>query len=405
MEGQTHKTIDPLHSQVLVAGGGPAGMVAAYALALNGITVRVLEQAPTCMEDMRASTFHPPTLEMMQQLGLADELEAIGLRAPVYQFSNRVSGKSYRLDMGELADVTPFPYRLQCEQFKLTRLIAARLQAMPNAEVLFSHTVAGVAQGANAVQLSAETPYDMRLFQAEYLIGADGGNSTVRKWLGTGFDGFTYPESFLTLSTTYPLDEAMPWLEQVNYIADSPNWWVILKTPGAWRVLAPQAYNTSSEEVTSDARKDELFARLLGANVSVETEHRTCYRVHQRVAKTFRHGRIVLVGDSAHLNNPLGGFGMNSGIHDAMNLAEKLSKILLEDAEADPLLSLYDRQRRTVTHEFVQTQTIANKKDFENGMEAREAKFAQLEANAAERREYMMEQAMFRSLERAAEIV
>lgn len=404
MQGQSHKTIDALHSQVLVAGGGPAGMVAAYALALNGITVRVIEQAPTCMEDMRASTFHPPTLEMMQKLGLSDELEAAGLRAPIYQFANRVSGKAYRLDMGELADMTPFPYRLQCEQFKLTRLIAARLEALPNAEVLFSHSVAGVTQGANAVQVSAETPYDMRLFQAEYLIGADGGNSTVRKWLGIGFDGFTYPESFLTLSTRYPLDEAMPWLEQVNYVADSPNWWVILRTPGAWRVLAPQAYSTSTEEVTSDARKDELFARLLGANASVETEHRTCYRVHQRVAKTFRHGRIALVGDSAHLNNPLGGFGMNSGIHDAMNLSDKLSKILLEGAEADPLLSLYDRQRRTVTHEFVQAQTIANKQAFEHGMDEREAKFAQLEANAGERREYMLEQAMFRSLERAAEV-
>ena len=397
-------TIDAYHSQVLIAGGGPAGMVAAYALALNGVSVRVLEQAPTCLEDMRASTLHPPTLEMLQKLGLVEELEAQGLRAPVYQFSNRENGNSYRLDLGEIADVTPYPYRLQCEQFKLTRLIAARLAEMPNAEVLFSHRVASFTQGANAVQVSVETPFDIKLFHAEYLIGADGGNSTVRKWLNIGFDGFTYPESFLTLSTTYPIEEVMPWVEKVNYVADPPHWWVLLRTPGAWRVLVPQAYSTSSEEVTSEARKDEVFASLLGPDIKIETEHRTCYRVHQRVAKSFRRGRVVLAGDSAHLNNPLGGFGMNSGIHDAINLADKLSKALLEAGDADALLDIYDRQRRIVTHEFVQAQTIANKQAFETGIAAREAKMQQLQADPALRREYLLEQAMFRSLERAAEI-
>lgn len=397
-------TTNASYSQVLIAGGGPAGMVAAYALALNGISVRVLEEAPTCLEDMRASTLHPPTLEMLSKLGLSDELEAQGLRAPVYQFSNRANGHNYRLDLTEIADVTPFPYRLQCEQYKLTRLITARLEQMPNAEVLFSHRVANVVQGANGVQVSVETPLEIKLFHAEYLIGADGGNSTVRKWLDIGFDGFTYPESFLTLSTTYPLEDALPWIENVNYVADSPNWWVMLRTPDAWRVLVPQAYSTRSEDVTSDERKDAVFANLLGPDIHVETEHRTCYRVHQRVAKSFRRGRIALIGDSAHLNNPLGGFGMNSGIHDAVNLVEKLSRIMLEGADADVLLDLYDRQRRIVTHEFVQAQTIANKQAFESAIDAREAKMALFQADAGARREYLMEQAMFRSLERAAEI-
>lgn len=381
-------------------------MVAAYALALKGISVRVLENAPTCMEDMRASTLHPPTLEMLESLGLRETLEAEGLRAPVYQYSNRTTGRNFTLDMSEIADVTPYPYRLQCEQFKLTRLIAAKLAEMPNAEVLFSHSILKVDQGANGVHVSAETPYDIKLFSADYLIGADGGNSTVRKWLGIGFDGFTYPETFLTLSTEYPIEQHLPWLKEVNYVSGDPFWCVALRVPGQWRVLVPVSDTESDEDVTSDARKDDVFAQLLGANVQIETTHRTRYRVHQRVATSFRQGRILLVGDSAHLNNPLGGFGMNSGVHDSMNLADKLGKVILEGAN-DELLDLYDRQRRTVTREFVQAQTIANKKAAEEtgAMSPREQMLARLENDPKARHAYIVEQAMFKSLEREAEIV
>lgn len=379
-------------------------MVLAYSLALKGISVRVLEEAPTCLEDMRASTLHPPTLEMLEALGLRETLEEQGLRAPIYQYSNRTSGRSFQLDMSEIADVTPFPYRLQCEQFKITRLIAEKLNAMDHAEVLFSHRIANIEQGANGVQVAVETPIDIQLYHADYLIGADGGNSTVRKWLGIGFDGFTYPETFLTLSTAYPIEQHLPWLKEVNYVTGDPFWCVLLRVPGLWRVLVPAKDGLSNAEITSDERKDAVFAELLGANVPIETAHRTCYRVHQRVAQSFRRGRVILAGDAAHLNNPLGGFGMNSGIHDAVNLADKLTKVILDGSDQDALLDLYDRQRRTVTKEFVQAQTIANKAAFEDTTAARESVLEALEKDPVRRHAYILEQAMFKSLERAAEI-
>lgn len=395
---------DDVRSDVLIAGGGPVGMTLAYSLALKGISVRVIENAPGCLEDMRASTFHPPTLEMMESLGLLDDLMAQGLKAPIYQYGNIGTDKFYSLDMSELEDKTPYPFRMQCEQYKLTRLIAAKLDAMPNAEVLFSHRVANFDEGSNGVHVSVEGPFNIRLFHADYLVGADGGNSTVRKWLNVGFDGFTYPESFLTLSTDYPIEEHLPWLQQVNYVTDQPKWWVLLKVPGLWRVLVPQDADASDADVTSDERKDAVFAELLGTNEKVPTYHRTCYRVHQRVAKTFRRGRVMLAGDAAHLNNPLGGFGMNSGIHDAMNLSDKLCQIYLDNGDADALLDRYDRQRRTITREFVQKQTIANKHAFEDAVTAREAQMEKLLQDADARREYMLEQAMFKSLERAEAI-
>jgi 3-(3-hydroxy-phenyl)propionate hydroxylase len=129
------------------------------------------------------------------------------------------------------------------------------------------------------------------------------------------------------------------------------------------------------------------------------------YRVHQRVADTYRQGRVLLIGDSAHLNNPLGGFGMNSGVHDAWNLTGRLTSVLTKGADADSELDLYVRQRRTVMQEFVQAQTIRNKTALEGGTAAsQEAVLKEVVADPAKRRDYMLNQGMVKSREREAEI-
>ncbi len=396
-----------VRTQVLIAGGGPTGMVAAYALAKQGIAVHVIEAAAEIQQDMRASTFHPPTLEMMAALGLLPELEAQGLRAPVYQYANRASGKHYALDMSDIADKTAYPYRLQCEQYKLVRLIAAKLDKIPCATVEFRRRMIHFEQDSAGVVAHAEGLVDLKEYRADYLIAADGANSIARKWLGVGFDGFTYPESFLTLSTAYPIERHLPWVAGVNYVADPPAWCVLLRVPGLWRILVPQPETISERELLSDESKDAVFRQLLGADApSIETHHRTVYRVHQRVAKSFRSGRALLIGDAAHLNNPLGGFGMNSGIHDAWNLSEKLIAILKEGADADPLLDRFDRQRRTITNRFVQTQTIANKTALEtiDGTAVREQQLEHLVNDRDARRSYLLSQSMITSLADELEI-
>lgn len=151
--------------------------------------------------------------------------------------------------------------------------------------------------------------------------------------------------------------------------------------------------------------KNDIFDRLTGDGASVETRHRTLYRVHQRVAKSFVENRVILIGDSAHLNNPLGGFGMNSGVHDAFNLFEKLEP-LLQSGKPNGGLELYDRQRRKVTHSFTQTQTIENMKFIQSGHEsgAHERKRQEMLAikqNHVLRREYLMRQSMYESLAQA----
>jgi 3-(3-hydroxy-phenyl)propionate hydroxylase len=328
------------------------------------------------------------------------------LRAPVYQYRNRRSGEVLSFDLGEVADELKHPYRLQCEQYKLARLGAERVAASPHGEVLFSHRLIHFEQESGGVTVHVETPIGIETIRADYLVGAEGANSITRKWLGVGFAGYTFAEKFLTLSTDYPIERHFEDLAFVNYMADAEEWCVLLRTPSVWRVLVPAFGEQSDSELKSDAKKDAVFDGLMGDGVAIQTEHRTIYRVHQRVAETYHHGRVLLMGDAAHLNNPLGGFGMNSGVHDAWNLSDKLGAILLEGGDAEALLGRYDRQRRTVMNEFVQAQSIRNKKAMESADTQRDFQ-ADLEATLADpdrRRAYLLRQAMVPSLQREAEI-
>ena len=399
---QTKKT------QVVIAGAGPVGSVAAIRLAQQGVDVTLLEAGPDCAQDLRASTFHPPTLEMLESIDVTDALIDEGLKAPVFQYRDRSDGEVYAFDLTELADETRHPYRIQCEQYKLARRLTQRLSEMDNADVLFSHRLVHLEQDASGVTVHAETPLDLMRIRADYLIGADGANSLVRKWLGTGFEGFTYPEKFLTMSTEWPIENHFEDLAWVNYVSDPDEWCVLLRVPGLWRVLVPASEDTPDEVLTSDETKNDVFQRLVGDGPGVVTNHRTVYRVHQRVAQRFVHDRVFLIGDAAHLNNPLGGFGMNSGIHDAMNLCDKLIDAMAEPARSEELLALFERQRHAVTRSFIQQQSIRNKQDMELGSAEAERRRADEMRRQCEdpdlRRQFLLRQSMIQSVRDAAAI-
>ena len=229
----------------------------------------------------------------------------------------------------------------------------------------------------------------------------------MRKWLGIEFDGFTYPEKFLCLTTPEPLEDYFQDLAWVNYVSDPDQWQGILRVPSLWRVLVPVSEDDSDEYLLSDESRDKVFKHLLKTDKEIETRHRTMYRVHQRVAKTFRDRRVFIIGDAAHLNNPLGGFGMNSGIHDARNLTEKLGKAI-NDRVNDDLLDLFDRQRRTVTHSFTQAQTKSNMEMMRNGWgnerNVKRNEMLSLSKDKDLRRQFLLRQSMFKSLEDAAAI-
>ncbi len=393
-----------LHADIIIVGGGPAGIVAGLDLMSRGIDVLVLEAGADLATDLRASTLHAPTLDYLDMLGIGKELDRMGLRAPEYRFINRRTGACIAFDLSELADMSGHPYRLQCEQWKLTGAGARRL----GDRLRLGHRVTGATDAADAVTVHVATDAGDIDLRARYVIACDGANSVLRRALGVAFDGFTYEEKFLCLSTEAPLERDLPGICNVNYMADPDEWLVLLRAPTAWRVLVPASIDAPDAELLSDARKDGVFAGLLGRPAAITTLHRTIYRVHQRVAQRYVVGRIILAGDAAHLNNPLGGFGMNAALHDIRNLADKLAAILRGGGDAAALLGRYERQRRTVMQEFIQAQSIRNKRAMEmskeDGLDSMESELRLAASDPARRRDYLLRQSMYRSVAREQEI-
>jgi len=347
--------------RVLVAGAGPVGLTSALVLARGGVPVTVLERAGDLAEDLRASTWHPPTLDMMGELGLVDAMLQVGLKSRYTQYRDRRTGAIAEFDLELLRGETDHPYRLQYEQFRYTRLVLERLRAWPHVQVHFGCAVSGVSQDHAGVEVALDNGVR---HAGDHLIGADGGRSAVREALGIEFEGFTFPERFYSVSTTFDFAAALHRLRYVNYIADVDEWYVLLKVPGFWRCLFPTRVDETDEAVLSDAGTQ---ARLHGVSAQAEPYeivHRTIYRVHQRVAKHYRRGRVFLAGDAAHLNNPLGGMGMNGGLHDAINLAGKLVAIHRGEA-GEELLDRYEAERRPIAIDYINAGTARNKKVME----------------------------------------
>lgn len=326
--------------KIIIAGAGPVGLTAACLLERAGAEVVVLEREAELAEDLRASTWHPPTLDMMEDLGFIDEILGKGLIARHFQHRDRRTGAIAEFDLEVLRGETRHPYRVQYEQFRYTRLVRSRLKC----EIRLGTAVESVQQDGRQVKVNGTDTCD-------YLIGADGAGSAVRRAVGIEFEGLTFPERFFVLSTPFDFAQHLERLSLVNYIADVDEWCVLLKVPGLWRCLFP-THGESDDEVLASA--EAKLQGVLPRPDPYPVVHRSLYRVHQRVASRYRAGRVFLAGDAAHINNPLGGMGMNGGIHDAWVLARKL--IAGDD------LDTYEAERRPVAIDYINANTARNRK-------------------------------------------
>jgi 3-(3-hydroxy-phenyl)propionate hydroxylase len=394
---------------VVISGGGPVGLLCAWMLGRRGISVRLFDNSDGLQSDPRAATTHPATLDLLTESGLADDMARVGLVAPIFQFWDRPANRLVaEFDHSILANDTQHPFVVQCEQFKTSRLLLERVRTLSNVEVLFNHEVVDLRQTADKVSVDVRGPEGISTHTGVYLIGADGGRSIVRKRCDIPFEGFTWPGQFIVLTTPFDF-EANRGYSYRSYFAEPGSWCNCFKVsadgpPGLWRTVFPTEQSQSDDDLMSDTGVQNRMQLFFPNDKPYEIVHRNLYVTHQRVATTFRKGRALLGGDAAHVNNPIGGMGLNGGIQDAVNLSTKLIEVMLE-GKSDRLLDLYDLQRRTVAVEFVQEQSIANKKRLEESDPAARQKnldeLSRIAADPERARQFLLRTAMIASQRRA----
>lgn len=399
--------------RIVVVGCGPVGMVLTLALHRRGIPVTLIERNDGPIDDQRAAAIQPSSLEMLSELGVTDEVHEKGLISPAFHYRDRMSGELVaEFDFSQLADMTEFPYVIQYEQFKLVKTIMSYIGETPDVEYRFSCEVTGLEQHANNVSvfLKNQAGEDETL-TTPWVVGCDGFSSVVREAANIEFVGFTYPERFVKIGTDFDFEAAGQAFCIRNFFSDPDEWVNLFKVngygpPGIWRTVFPIHDGETDEECLSHDGIQRRLQKFFPKEGEYDIMYSGLYHVHQRVVETFQKGRVLVAGDAAHVNNPIGGLGMNGGIHDAVSLGEKLSRVIDGDDEA--LLGLYSRQRHKAQMDGVQATSIANKKLMEaKDPVVRQQQLDDVRSTAEDperSRAYCLNAGLFTSLEKAAAV-
>jgi len=396
---------------VVISGGGPTGVIAALACAQRGFRVTLLEAAREIDDNPRAATTHPSTLEYIDRLGFVDEFIDKGLVCRYFQFWDRDSRtRVAQFDHELLRDETKFPFAVQTEQHKLVQMLLPKIAAHPGCSAELGTEVVDAVQDDRGVKVTVRRDGELSQLDCDWLVAADGGRSTIRKLLDIPFEGFTFPERFTVLTTVHDFERSLGCCYR-NYLAGSEEWAMIFKVAGddmkgRWRAVMPTRESETDAQALADASVLGRIQGLDGSCTLDDVVHRKIYNVHQRIAAQFRVGRIYLAGDASHLNNPIGGLGLNCGIHDAMELVDTLEAA--RAGAGEERLDRYQRRRRTLNAEFIQEQTINNKKRLEEkDPAARQRRLDELratEADPARQKAFLMRSSLIASVRRAGTI-
>lgn len=392
---------------VVVAGGGPVGLCVAFLAAERGLSVGLFESDAGLTRDLRASTFHPPTLDMLARFGISDELVARGLACPHWQIRRHPSGERAVFDLSVLAADTRYPFRLQCEQWKLSEALLARIARQPGVTVRYGAGVSGFTQTEDGVTVQLDNAAGSETVSARILVGADGARSAVRKELGLLFDGETYPETTLLVTTDFPFEDHLDALSNVSYCWTDGGNFSLLKVPERWRLSIYPREDVDIESQLTEEAVEQSLQTIVAKPGAYQVLEKRAYRVHQRIVPTYHVGRVALAGDAAHLNSPAGGMGLNGGIHDAFELVEAIADILLKKQPLERL-DLYDRRRRPIARDQILAQADRNRARMrEKNPEKRRKLLGEMQAITADRdrlHAHLLTSSMISGLRQAAAI-
>ncbi len=393
--------------RILIAGGGPVGLFAALRLTGFGIPVTLVEKAGAVSDDLRSSTIHPPTLEMMNPYGISGQILARGIKVPQWQIRNHATGEKVVFDLGLIADETDYPFRVQFEQSKICRIMDAMLRDHPLADLRYNTELLSVDQDENGVAIKVAGDGGEDALRGGFLVAADGGGSTIRDQLGLPFEGSMYPERTVLVTTPFPFHDHIEGLSSVSYCWAEGGNFSLLQLPGQWRASLYFPEELSAEDVLAPARIERQLQDICPAPEPYEIHDSRVYRVHQRIVPKYDHGRIVLAGDAAHLNSPSGGMGMNGGLHDAHNLTEKIN-LAWQGGNHGALFDLYSRQRKPIAEEQIIKQADQNRKRMtEKDPGKRRQSLDEMRAIAEDPvkcKAFLMKSSMFEGLAQAARI-
>ena len=324
---------------VAVVGAGPIGLTAALGLAHYGIPFLLFEGEDRLSTETKAGTTLSRSLEIWRRFGVAAALLRRAMRVDEIGDIDRETGRARRpVELSMLARETRFPFVINLPQQDMEPALAETL----GAHLHLGHRLVDFEQRSDRVLLkfaSGETA------EAAYLLGCDGGRSTVRERLGIPVEGESLPEKFMLVDLKVDLDVTNPRdYPYLAYFSDPREWMILVRHPHCWRFLFP--LQPGREEPAAEDLRDKVLS-FIGPAREVQVLGKVAYRVHHRVAREWRRGRIFLMGDAAHLITPMWALGINTGLLDCSNLCWRLAW-RLRDWAGDDILDAYEREQKPV---------------------------------------------------------
>ena len=396
--------------RILIVGGGPVGLFAAIRLVGFGIPITLIDKSTNVSSDIRASTIHPPSLEMMAPYGITNEILKTGIKVREWQIRNHTTGDKVVFDLGKISDETDFPYRVQFEQSKICMIMDRKLKENPLADIRYGTEFISLIQDDDGIIIDVETAHGPDKIYGQFLIAADGGNSAIREHLGLAFEGSTYPEKTVLVTTPFPFHQHIDGLSSVSYCWEKNGNFSLLQLPNQWRASLYFPENMSSDSALADKHIQKQLHDICPIDGLFEIYDKRVYRVHQRIVSRYDHGRIALAGDAAHINSPSGGMGMNGGLHDAQNLTENLNEIWRskDHKSYSDLLALYSRQRRPIAEQQIIKQADENRKRMteknHNKRQISLDKLREISNDFEKCKAFLMKSSMFEGLRQASNI-